>query len=470
MRDYNFGELLQGLRSEAGLTQYRLGKLIGVSDKAVSKWENGSSMPRIDMLHKISEVFGIGIDELISHKYDPVEKDGEGMFAAKDKLWDEVLRVMHQRYGKDLPVGIYNRFLSERDELINTDMIVYYGFLATLSVKARKLCEHIRIKGGTGSSFIAYLSGATKTNPLPPHYYCQKCGAVIFDNSAKNGWDLPEKRCMCGTVMTSDGHNIPFASCRTETLGKTSLNVSVSPEFLSQAVLSVKEYFKDCRLTCKEFDEERIRITVRSGASSRNILLCADDELTRCKTLEKVTNTRFERVEFRSAKILQEFKRLNTDGITEFKVKFVKDMMNKAAVSSFYGLLQILGLSHSLGMWRDNGEKLTEQGVPIEDLIAYRDDVFNYIGERMIESSFADTGFAYKVTDDARRGYYAECGVPYDVKTMLCSVGAEERFTESVGKAKYLFHKAHGVEYLRSALILMWYKVNFPKEFNEIMM
>lgn len=470
MRDYSFGDFLYGLRTDAGFTQYQLGKLVGVSDKAVSKWENGTSMPQVDVLYKISEVFGIGIEDLIGHKYDSAEKNRDGILRIKDRLWDEVLKTLYQRYGKDLPMEIYNRFLSERDELINTDIIVFYDFISKLSTEARKFCEHIRIKGGLASSFVAYLSGTTSIDPLLPHYYCPQCCRVIFDNSVKDGYDLPEKICSCGRVMISDGHSIPFMSCRNEINGKVSLSVSVSPEFLSRALLFTKEYFKDCKLTCKESDPKPVRITVNTGASSRSVLFYTDDELTGYKELELATNTSFERAAFCAESIVREFKSKNTDGITEFKSKFIKDMMDKVSISSFYDLLQILGLSHSLGMWRDNGEKLIEQGASVSELMAYRDDVFEYIRDKMQKKSFTDTGFAYKVTEDVRRGFYAKNGVPEDIKTLLRSIGTEDRFIDSVSKAKYLFPKAHGAEYLRYALILMWYKINFPKKFNEIMM
>lgn len=42
MRDYAFGNLVTKLRTELGFSQFQLGKLIGVSDKAVSKWETAT--------------------------------------------------------------------------------------------------------------------------------------------------------------------------------------------------------------------------------------------------------------------------------------------------------------------------------------------------------------------------------------------------------------------------------------------
>ena len=52
MRDYSFGNFISALRERRGLSQYQLGALVGVSDKAVSKWENGASTPRIGTIRK----------------------------------------------------------------------------------------------------------------------------------------------------------------------------------------------------------------------------------------------------------------------------------------------------------------------------------------------------------------------------------------------------------------------------------
>lgn len=43
MRDYSFGNFIGALRIRRGLSQYQLGALVHVFDKAVSKWENGAS-------------------------------------------------------------------------------------------------------------------------------------------------------------------------------------------------------------------------------------------------------------------------------------------------------------------------------------------------------------------------------------------------------------------------------------------
>ncbi len=66
MPDYKetFAYNLKKLRKEAGLTQENLGQMLLYSEKSVSKWENGLSVPPADVLLKLSEILGVGLDEL----------------------------------------------------------------------------------------------------------------------------------------------------------------------------------------------------------------------------------------------------------------------------------------------------------------------------------------------------------------------------------------------------------------------
>ena len=57
MNDYNFGNLMYELRMRANLTQEELAYKLGVTNKAVSKWENGKAKPTTDMLKKNSYSF-----------------------------------------------------------------------------------------------------------------------------------------------------------------------------------------------------------------------------------------------------------------------------------------------------------------------------------------------------------------------------------------------------------------------------
>ncbi len=68
MNDYIFGNRLYELRRQAKLSQNELAAQLGVSGKAVSKWENGNAKPTTNTLNKLAAVFKIPIEELLKLK------------------------------------------------------------------------------------------------------------------------------------------------------------------------------------------------------------------------------------------------------------------------------------------------------------------------------------------------------------------------------------------------------------------
>ncbi len=60
-----FGEKLKTERSKAGWSQEELAAKLFVSRQSVSKWENGQNYPSIEIIIKISDLFGVTIDELL---------------------------------------------------------------------------------------------------------------------------------------------------------------------------------------------------------------------------------------------------------------------------------------------------------------------------------------------------------------------------------------------------------------------
>lgn len=65
MNAYITGTTIKNLRTKQGLTQAELAGLIGVTDKTVSKWENGKGYPDISLLEPIARIFGISTLELL---------------------------------------------------------------------------------------------------------------------------------------------------------------------------------------------------------------------------------------------------------------------------------------------------------------------------------------------------------------------------------------------------------------------
>lgn len=68
MNDYAFGNKLLELRKGLNLSQSELAVILGVTNKAVSKWETGRSKPTTNVIRKMASLFGIDIDVLLAMK------------------------------------------------------------------------------------------------------------------------------------------------------------------------------------------------------------------------------------------------------------------------------------------------------------------------------------------------------------------------------------------------------------------
>lgn len=60
------GRFIAQCRKEKGLTQFQLGELLGITDRAVSKWERGLSLPDASIMQDLCSQLGITINELFT--------------------------------------------------------------------------------------------------------------------------------------------------------------------------------------------------------------------------------------------------------------------------------------------------------------------------------------------------------------------------------------------------------------------
>ena len=74
MDKYKFGEFIYTQRKKLGLTQDELGRKLKVTNKAVSKWETGETLPEVQLLPELASVLNVTIDELLTQTKPEVEK------------------------------------------------------------------------------------------------------------------------------------------------------------------------------------------------------------------------------------------------------------------------------------------------------------------------------------------------------------------------------------------------------------
>ena len=66
MNTYITGATIKTLRENKGLTQNELAAMLGVSDKAVSKWETAKGLPDITLIEPLAKALGVSVMELMS--------------------------------------------------------------------------------------------------------------------------------------------------------------------------------------------------------------------------------------------------------------------------------------------------------------------------------------------------------------------------------------------------------------------
>ena len=122
-------------------------------------------------------------------------------------VWDKV----HELYGDEPPKLIKDRLDIELGGILGKYDVVYMS--AQKLVQRSLECGYlVGSRGSVGSSLVAYMSGITEVNSLPPHYRCPKCrhSEFITDGSYGCGADMPDKNCTeCGTKYVKDGFDIP---------------------------------------------------------------------------------------------------------------------------------------------------------------------------------------------------------------------------------------------------------------------
>ena len=77
MKKQTLGTMIATLRKEKGMTQLELAEKMGVTDKAVSKWERDLSCPDVSSIPKLAEIFSISVDELMQVKEEGKEEAGQ---------------------------------------------------------------------------------------------------------------------------------------------------------------------------------------------------------------------------------------------------------------------------------------------------------------------------------------------------------------------------------------------------------
>lgn len=135
-----FGEKIQSLRKQSGLSQEELSYRLGVSRQAVSKWERNSGYPETEKLIKMSKLFNVTIDYLLGENNSSVWQEKNGIYVSMKDV-NGFLSFQKLKYRKiGAAAGILTASFSLAFISFESNMIIFMTFVivgAVLFISAK---------------------------------------------------------------------------------------------------------------------------------------------------------------------------------------------------------------------------------------------------------------------------------------------------------------------------------------------
>lgn len=116
MKEQTLGVMIASLRKGKGMTQLDLAQQLGVTDKAVSKWERDLSCPDVSTLPKLAETLDVTVDELMQTRIKPAGQ-------SKDE-WVRIFEICLKAVPLAMGIALIMTSLLKKD----LDMYTVAGF------------------------------------------------------------------------------------------------------------------------------------------------------------------------------------------------------------------------------------------------------------------------------------------------------------------------------------------------------
>lgn len=468
MRDYEFGNHLAALRQECGYSQYQLANLLHVSDKAVSKWETGVAKPRMKTCQKLADVLGIDVSDLFSTSGFTSSTGGSKM--NKGLLWKKAENKLCEVYGDEPDLSIINRFRMEKNAFRDTDTIVIFAALACLRDFTQQHHTVINLRGSVNASFTAWLIGASAFNPLPAHSHCPACHKIHFFPDVADGWDLQPSICDCGHIMVRDGHNIPFEVYQSKKALFSGVECNISPAIIHDAWKIILKYVQP-DYSCTRYLIKQGEETGFPGEFSKLFLHPRKDDPIYC-SIDEVP-------EVSHSAMLRAIKNPNVPSITLFENKeneltydrlpeieellqseVIQHAIEKychpfvtSGISTFDGYVRLEAAMHDTFIDGCDFKRLAgKMGLKnVSEFPFYREGIW-FI---MSQAPHFDSGIAEDIMYNIRLGRYAN-EMPARDNALMRRLGLPEWFPEMASSIRYLFPKAHCVDFAYQHLLMSW--------------
>lgn len=157
------GRFIANLRKQKGLTQVQLAQKLNITDRAVSKWENGKALPDVAIMPELCKLLDITVNELLSgEKIDSADTDKNTQML--------LLEMTAQKQAAD------KRLLRSEIIMIALSVTILLGCTVIAAYADIKDIFRILIIAGGFAAVLITAVFSLKTEQTAGYYECGKCG------------------------------------------------------------------------------------------------------------------------------------------------------------------------------------------------------------------------------------------------------------------------------------------------------
>ena len=162
MNQIKIGKFIQEKRKEKNITQSELAEKLNITDRAISKWENGKCMPDVGIMQELCEILNITINDLFS---------GEvvNMKDTEKKLEENLLEMTRLKEEKDRQLLSLEIFIGVISSVIFVGSVLIVGWLELSKLPATIIITISSIL------FLVGMGLALRIEQTAGYYECKNC-------------------------------------------------------------------------------------------------------------------------------------------------------------------------------------------------------------------------------------------------------------------------------------------------------
>ena len=163
MDQIKIGKFISEKRKEKGITQSELAEKLNITDRAISKWENGVCMPDVGTIPELCEILNITINDLFSGEVVNMKNN-------EKKLEENLMEMARQKEEAD------KRLLNLEWIISILACVVLFGGLLVASYVEMKTYLRVIVIAGSVIIFLIAMFYALKIEQVAGYYECKNCG------------------------------------------------------------------------------------------------------------------------------------------------------------------------------------------------------------------------------------------------------------------------------------------------------